>query len=840
MKKTVFKRIITFMLIIVMIAGMFPANVTAHPSVSEQLGEDEQPNVIEQPDKDEQSSVSEQLDEDEQSGANEQLDEDKQPNVIEQPDKDEQSSMSEQLDEDEQSGANEQLDEDEQSGASEQLEENEQPNVSEQLDKDEQSSASEQLGEHLDVSDQLSENKKLDEYGHSGVVHTVTNNFKTYELPILPIESNYVLVQNFDSKDVILLAGGDTDYFGSDMKTIWNYNSSCLETDFAASYISSFDGEKYAEWLSNDVGDSFSLLNYKILYKSKLMYPVSPSRLTRHIFTTLPEGVSWNDKIIISSSNGVFRLYKPANNYGMWIDVNNINCNFHYRDTLTSASQTIAEYIYNTNSHTWTKGTYGRTQGYDYETFYIGSDVYSTDGTIRRSAQHYFYIQSSESEDDEDVLVSDLSTLLTNDSYIILRNTSSNFLIVLIGEDDGYFGSDTRTIWNYDSSYSVTNFSASYVSPYDGEKYIGFAKNDVDNSFSLSGYEILYKSKLMYPISPDWETGHIFATLPEGVTWDDKIIISYSNGSYRLYKPENNNGMWVDAENINCNFYYRNALTSSNKTVSQYTYNTTSRKWTKGTYGRTQGGAYEIFYVGSDVFLTDGTIRRAGQHDFYAQTPVTTVPIFKPLESSEAKEFLSFIANCSESEVEQKLPEYYGFLTGTIPDTLELRVSFISYLYYCLDIQLAQIDKTIDMSTTYLINWVEDNTSTATIVYDKIMDEVIGNLEETFLQSGGAPQFISATNLASDLIDYSILLVTVVGSALKLKRADEINYLRAYIKLLEAKHGGDEYEIELWEMECSRVVLSGNGFNGNPEKMRKYAEYIFSIEHGISSNSSAN
>ena len=50
MKQTVFGRIITFMLIVMMITGMLPANVTAQPSVSEQLSEDEQSNASEKVD----------------------------------------------------------------------------------------------------------------------------------------------------------------------------------------------------------------------------------------------------------------------------------------------------------------------------------------------------------------------------------------------------------------------------------------------------------------------------------------------------------------------------------------------------------------------------------------------------------------------------------------------------------------------------------------------------------------------------------------------------------------------------------------------------------------------
>ena len=304
----------------------------------------------------------------------------------------------------------------------------------------------------------------------SSGVHTVQNDGVTYDLPRLPTTSkNYILLKNTASKDVVLLVGLEDGYFGSDMKNVLNYNFSYQTTSFNP-YVSKFDGTSYSYWVATPGTASFSLSGYEIVYKSRPMYPVSPSWETEHIFVTLPEGVSWDDQIIITYSNGAYRLFQPTNNIGIWVDVNNTNCDFVYRDTLTSVDNEIYCYTYDTTTRTWTKGTSERTHGNPNEIFYVGSDVFLSSGAVERRGQRDFYEQSEKPQEENPIY--DLAGLLTNESYIILRNTASKNLTLLIGEDDGYFGRTTSIIWNYDSSYNMKNFTASYVSKFDGENMV--------------------------------------------------------------------------------------------------------------------------------------------------------------------------------------------------------------------------------------------------------------------------------------------------------------------------------------------------------------------------------
>lgn len=423
----------------------------------------------------------------------------------------------------------------------------------------------------------------------------------------------------------------------------------------------------------------------------------------------------------------------------------------------------------------------------------------------------------------------------TNTNYILLKNTISKDVILLVGIDDGYFGSDTSKILNYNLAYKSTIFN-SYRSTFNGTMYSSWFDTTEISSFNLSGYEIFYKSKDIYPI----KDGHIFTTLPEGVMWEDKIIISYSDGSYRLYKPANNQGIWVDINNKNCDFVYRETLTSENQTLTRYVYNPSTRTWKGETSGRTEGGPGEIFFISSDVFLTNGTVKRVGQRNFYAQSSKSNNIQFEPLDPSEAKEFLKFIANVPDSafliNIEQKLPEYYELLTGTLKDPreeLKVKLSFLTYLYYCLDIQLAQSNKKIDMGTTYLINWVRENSQVSTVILDEIQDNIQDNLQNTIAENVDIPGMPTSHDIITGILEYGELLIHSVGSILAVQRVDDINYLRAYLKLLEAEYENDQYYIIYWELICDSIITNMT-FGGNPQEMREYAKYIFDIEHSIS------
>lgn len=674
----------------------------------------------------------------------------------------------------------------------------------------------------------------------SSGVHAVQNDGVTYDLPKLPtISRNYILLKNTTSKDVLLLVGLEDGYFGSDMKNVLNYNFSYQTTNFNP-YVSTFDGTAYSYWTATAGTPSFSLSEYEIVYKSKSMYPVSPSWETGHIFVTLPEGVSWDDQIIITYSNGAYRLFQPTNNIGIWVDANNTNCDFVYRDTLTSVDNQIYCYTYDTITRTWTKGISERTHGNPNEIFYVGSDVFFSSGAVERTGQRDFYVQSEKPQEDDPIY--DLASLLTSDSYIILRNTVSKNLTLLIGEDDGYFGRTTSIIWNYDSSYNMKNFTASYVSKFDGEKYGAWENNNIGNSFNLAEQDIIRKSKPMYPASPSWTKGHLFAVLPEGVSWDDKIIITYSNGAYRLYQPKSNDGVWVDAANKNCDFVYRTTLTAKNQEIYSYTYKTATRTWIKETNTRSHGTPSETFYVSSDVFSTNGTVKREGQRKLYVQSSKATGLQFEPLTDKETKDLLSFIANAPSTAVEIALPRYYDLLTGKIYDTneeLETRVLFMTYLYYCLDMQLSQCGERINYGASHLLRWLKDNEGTDIVeqIMDKAPEFLWDNLVSTIIKDIDAPEMFVGleddVNIAAAVMDYGELLVHSVGSLLAIKRINEVRYLKAYLELLEAEYNNDTINVVLCQFKCENVIEYST-VKFDPQEIQKYAEQIFSIEHSIS------
>lgn len=435
----------------------------------------------------------------------------------------------------------------------------------------------------------------------------------------------------------------------------------------------------------------------------------------------------------------------------------------------------------------------------------------------------------------------------TSNSYILLKNTTSKDVVLLVGLDGGYFGCDNKSVINYNSWYQTTSFNQ-YVSKFDRTTYTYWTATDGTASFSLSGYEIVYKSKDMYLVSPSWVTGHIFTTLPAGISWDDKIIISYSNSAYKLFKPMNNIGVWVDQNNTNNGFVYRDTLTSGNQYVTEYGYNASTRAWYKisDRVIGVEGYANEIFYVGSDVFLTDGTVKRPEQRSLYAKSPKSTGLQFEPLEDKEAKEFLRFIANVPDTaiwvSIDKELPQCYNLLTGRIEDQqeeIEAKVLFIAYFYLCLDAQLDQHQERIEWGKNYLIDWVKDETNANKIAIDEFNDALWESLINTISKEAKFAKIAAGYKLENLIMDYGELLIHSVGTILKVQRMDDIRYLRAYLELLEAEYRDDQIMIKGWKAECDNM-LSNEVFGGHPQEMQKYAKYIFNIEHSISISFLAN
>lgn len=210
---------------------------------------------------------------------------------------------------------------------------------------------------------------------------------------------------------------------------------------------------------------------------------------------------------------------------------------------------------------------------------------------------------------------------------------------------------------------------------------------------------------------------------------------------------------------------------------------------------------------------------------------------FEPLEPNEAKEFLKYISNAGTLvNVEKELPEYYNLLTGKIQDPneeLQTKVSFLTYLYYCLDAQLAQSNERIDMGITYLVDWIRGNTETSSIIYSEIKDSLVDSLRNTIAQNATLPAMqLAGLNIATAVMDYGDLFIVSLGSFKALIQKEEILYLNAYKHLLEAKASGDALSILTAELNCDAIDINSLPI-ANIERSKKFAEYIFNIEYTL-------
>lgn len=186
--------------------------------------------------------------------------------------------------------------------------------------------------------------------------------------------------------------------------------------------------------------------------------------------------------------------------------------------------------------------------------------------------------------------------------------------------------------------------------------------------------------------------------------------------------------------------------------------------------------------------------------------------------------------------MEKELPEYYNFLTGKIQDSeeqLKTKISFLTFLYYCLDAQLAQVYERIDFSTTYLINWVEGNTEASNIIYSEVQDSIVDSLRATIGANANIPNMVlGGVSIVTAIIDYADVFIVSLGSISDVRTRDEIRYLLAYKSLLEAKKENDPIKIMIAEMDCENIRNEGT-FGGDFKKMQRFAGYLFNIEQSL-------
>lgn len=182
------------------------------------------------------------------------------------------------------------------------------------------------------------------------------------------------------------------------------------------------------------------------------------------------------------------------------------------------------------------------------------------------------------------------------------------------------------------------------------------------------------------------------------------------------------------------------------------------------------------------------------------------------------------------------MPEYYNLLIGQIQDPeeeLRIKVSFLTYLYYCLDAQIAQSNERINMGTTHLIKWIGDNNDTSNIIYSEVKDTLVDSLKETIAEGKTIPAMeIAGLNIATAVMDYGELFIVSLGSIQAVRHRDEIQYLIAYKQLLEARATNDEIAITQAEMNCNTIIINMT-FGGSLEPCEKFARYLFNIEQSL-------
>ena len=280
---------------------------------------------------------------------------------------------------------------------------------------------------------------------------------------------------------------------------------------------------------------------------------------------------------------------------------------------------------------------------------------------------------------------------------------------------------------------------------------------------------------------------------------------------------------------------------SKNVSFTEYVYNKDTLEFIKS-WGRTidTSNAYNYSYdfMASFDIYTDKTYSTyfyetkdsGGNH----HKPLVT---FEPLEPNEAKDFLRFISGAGVLvNIEKQLPKYYNLLIGEIKDPeeeLQTKVSFLTYLYYCLDAQMAKSNERINMGATHLIHWVEDNNGTADVIYSEIQDELVDSLKETIAQTSNIPNMqIAGLNIATAILDYGEVFIVSLGSIQAVRHRDEIQYLMVYKQLLEARATGDDVDIMVAESNLDTVIMNMT-FGGDIEPCKKFATYLFNIEQSL-------
>lgn len=211
---------------------------------------------------------------------------------------------------------------------------------------------------------------------------------------------------------------------------------------------------------------------------------------------------------------------------------------------------------------------------------------------------------------------------------------------------------------------------------------------------------------------------------------------------------------------------------------------------------------------------------------------------FNPLSKNEADEFLRFITGVGAFyKLEEKIPQYYKLLTGEITDPDEekrTKLAFLLFYNCCMETQLRKSGIQRQFAETYFIKWLDGKIGFLGIPLEEMQSEAMDSLSKTFDFHGTPvdPGTLQYTDVVSFVTSYADVLVNIAGIYKTLVTRGELNYLIGYRDLLNKTYEGDDNQIFLAEQNCLSLrqdILRG----GSPERMERYAKYIFAVERSF-------
>ncbi len=310
---------------------------------------------------------------------------------------------------------------------------------------------------------------------------------------------------------------------------------------------------------------------------------------------------------------------------------------------------------------------------------------------------------------------------------------------------------------------------------------------------------------------------------------------------------------------------------ASNTLVWEYVFDRTTMTQTGTeaviTFSKSDG------YVFNNNFLANFNIYSDNTYSDYfydaSHSNIEFVKTFQPLKPKEAKEFLRFLTNASWLvNVKKELPEYYNLLIGEIDnpqEELRTKIEFLMFAHYCMGLQLAEWEYQVNWGTGVLQAWLDNRDNLYELplfnpfsLYDsgsgRIDEEEIKKQTDKLIQdltTASLERFLDLQDIHYNqdtingilkgskepyenlqLIKVEFALVNIIGVMRAEKKMGDINYLNAHWNLLRAIEHGDPADIAIARGQYAIVDNFKVTFT-NPEKMGKYAEYLFSIERSL-------